>query len=100
LTSCNQPKSLSGIESFAIKAINFEQVAINLNPYQGLKLNMLEISCFLVKVAINLNPYQGLKQKYCSCLATDNAVGLVAINLNPYQGLKRRIIPLLQSPTT
>ena len=36
---CNQPKSLSGIET--IKAItnkDLNSVAINLNPYQGLKL--------------------------------------------------------------
>ena len=37
-------------------------------------------------VAINLNPYQGLKRKIWYTVAM---VSLVAINLNPYQGLKQ-----------
>ena len=36
-------------------------------------------------VAINLNPYQGLKQMRA---AEGQIANLVAINLNPYQGLK------------
>ncbi len=36
---CNQPKSLSGIETFhrASTPVQENLVAINLNPYQGLK---------------------------------------------------------------
>ena len=64
-------------------------VAINLNPYQGLKqCNSSEDLPILVsRVAINLNPYQGLKlpQEY---VRPADGVG-VAINLNPYQGLKQ-----------
>ena len=39
LESCNQPKSLSGIETTPQlnRVQNPAQVAINLNPYQGLK---------------------------------------------------------------
>ena len=37
------------------------------------------------KIAINLNPYQGLKQKSISSLVIQYNI---AINLNPYQGLK------------
>ena len=41
LLSCNQPKSLSGIETefyrLAGTPAELRQVAINLNPYQGLK---------------------------------------------------------------
>ena len=60
--SCNQPKSLSGIETKQL--YNFEMnewVAINLNPYQGLKHEYDGFLLFLIQVAINLNPYQGLK---------------------------------------
>jgi len=36
--SCNQPKSLSGIETASVIGIPLlRRVAINLNPYQGLK---------------------------------------------------------------
>ena len=86
---CNQPKSLSGIETHGASWVESKwmcRVAINLNPYQGLKpqqswrnykppyccnqpksLSGIETSfsvitlAFFRKVAINLNPYQGLK---------------------------------------
>ena len=38
-----------------------DHVAINLNPYQGLKRSHIRQCCHLDRVAINLNPYQGLK---------------------------------------
>ncbi len=38
-------------------------VAINLNPYQGLKRRLLQYRQQNASVAINLNPYQGLKHR-------------------------------------
>jgi len=63
------------------------QVAINLNPYQGLKRNFASGKRALDRrVAINLNPYQGLKR----CIPFRQlGRSPVAINLNPYQGLKQ-----------
>jgi hypothetical protein len=53
---CNQPKSLSGIETIgkAKKASELLQMTI------GLKLEFWLIAEYH-RVAINLNPYQGLK---------------------------------------
>ena len=62
--SCNQPKSLSGIETATLTCwefINPIQIAINLNPYQGLKQVYSTVGIDIYNVAINLNPYQGLK---------------------------------------
>ena len=64
-------------------------VAINLNPYQGLKHGQTHPWTYSVTVAINLNPYQGLKR---GCTWDSCARCTVAINLNPYQGLKLRSI--------
>ena len=61
---CNQPKSLSGIETIngSSTSIVYYPVAINLNPYQGLKPdNRNVIGVSRLSVAIHLNPYQGLK---------------------------------------
>ena len=64
-TFCNQPKSLSGIETQSKRTHNQNHclVAINLNPYQGLKpiRDFKNNLCRYCGVAINLNPYQGLK---------------------------------------
>ena len=89
---CNQPKPLSGIETQRLQQFdrlkqNHQLIAINLNPYQGLKLFVVAVIVVAVVIAINLNPYQGLKRF--------GSVGFVfpcviAINLNPYQGLKPR----------
>ena len=38
------------------------RVAINLNPYQGLKHGQTHPWTYSVTVAININPYQGLKR--------------------------------------
>ncbi len=89
---CNQPKSLSGIETYAapwFQGVDFT-VAINLNPYQGLKRRIGEKLPRRSAVAINLNPYQGLKLKQIPQFELDK---LVAINLNPYQGLKQDCFP-------
>ena len=90
--SCNQPKSLSGIETL-LDCIYCKQyryrVAINLNPYQGLKpKNLPVLVARSHTVAINLNPYQGLKP--IAALQPEPRIS-VAINLNPYQGLKQNI---------
>ena len=91
---CNQPKSLSGIETLVEELslfCNIYHVAINLNPYQGLKLYCpIASGVNFCQVAINLNPYQGLK-----LVGTDSQMihDLVAINLNPYQGLKLWYFP-------
>ena len=63
-------------------------VAINLNPYQGLKRCFASENIGYPPVAINLNPYQGLKLKKNLKGFADT---FVAINLNPYQGLKLAI---------
>ena len=47
------------------------KVAINLNPYQGLKLTMNMLIKRSFKVAINLNPYQGLKLGTAALIALD-----------------------------
>ncbi|HEY9600622.1 MAG TPA: hypothetical protein V6C85_03370, partial [Allocoleopsis sp.] len=59
----NHLESLSGIEtSNAISNRVTLNVAIILNPYQGLKLRMfLLYPPAICHVAIILNPYQGLK---------------------------------------
>ncbi len=86
--SCNQPKSLSGIETSLYDKVAYPaQVAINLNPYQGLKQIPIIQSETPEIVAINLNPYQGLKQT--SSFEAASGLNYVAINLNPYQGLKQ-----------
>ena len=61
--SRNQPKSLSGIETPSrLAALQRRTAGINLNPYQGLKLQSLYFYYLKDSEAgINLNPYQGLK---------------------------------------
>ncbi len=59
---CNDIKSLSGIETYAV----FEEgqapkVATTLNPYQGLKRRTVSDLTWNELVATTLNPYQGLK---------------------------------------
>ncbi len=70
ISGCNQPKSLSGIETRVRRQWKAAQshVAINLNPYQGLKLVQSVSNEVFSIVAINLNPYQGLKRSIASCL--------------------------------
>ena len=48
IAGCNQPKSLSGIETIRtnIFADEISAVAINLNPYQGLKRELTAIKVF------------------------------------------------------
>ena len=71
-------------------------VEIPLNPYQGLKLNILELDGRnFVEVEIPLNPYQGLKQ---SVTASVKATSKVEIPLNPYQGLKPPLSPVPLEP--
>ena len=106
---CNQPKPLSGIETafFAGKETRIA-IAINLNPYQGLKPSEAAIEVLSEDIAINLNPYQGLKLIFVGLLGSRgncnqpkplsgietlrvrllNRSNMIAINLNPYQGLK------------
>ena len=59
----DQLKSLSGIETTHTRSRPLKQlIAINLNPYQGLKPLTSSLSLWRCTfIAINLNPYQGLK---------------------------------------
>ena len=41
-----------------------QPIAINLNPYQGLKPDKLAPRSICYSIAINLNPYQGLKHQH------------------------------------
>ena len=52
--SCNQPKSLSGIETRGLSSNFYVQmiVAINLNPYQGLKLETFDSKFLLWDVEL------------------------------------------------
>ncbi len=75
----------------------FDEVAINLNPYQGLKPGLPDVHIRVTgSVAINLNPYQGLKLRLTA--TTNNRFAKVAINLNPYQGLKHLDFPFKFMP--
>ena len=83
-SSCNQPKSLSGIETWDTPQTHdpIHPVAINLNPYQGLKQTRQQQKTSFSPVAINLNPYQGLKHglNYVDGVRNTSAT----IKLNPY----------------
>gem|GEM_PF-1963518 len=108
---CNQPKPLSGIETFTSIIWQLtEKIAINLNPYQGLKrsdralaalpqrdcnqpkpLSGIETAIVLFvelrsNIAINLNLSGIETNRGARILKTRQTI---AINLNPYQGLKR-----------
>ena len=58
---CNQPKSLSGIETDATAAVqNQIKVAINLNPYQGLKHRTNNLASWKVFRAVGCNQPKSL----------------------------------------
>jgi hypothetical protein len=85
--SCNQPKSLSGIETTGpISQSSINKVAINLNPYQGLKL----IEAFQEMCGECCNQPKSLSGIETSTPFLAGSSPAVAINLNPYQGLKLR----------
>ncbi len=61
-------------------------VSITINPYEGLKPNMLSHTALSVLVSITINPYEGLKLYKTDVLHIGDTD--VSITINPYEGLK------------
>ncbi len=67
-------------------------IAINKNPYEGLKHQPDEASELQNTIAINKNPYEGLKP--CNAESAHQNQVMIAINKNPYEGLKLSLLPV------